>query len=792
MMYCSRCGTNNRDGSKFCNNCGAALASPSGVTCPMCGIANQVESAFCANCGARLVPLSTALDGEDTSATAPIKGLSLPAKPPAPPDAELASEAPGQEPPAEKMESKSDREPPDSQEIPDWLAQLRAAPPAEPAPAESTAPDLESMPDWIHRLQSLEPEVAPAEAPSAEETAPAEDLQPAAPSEPETASSELPVWLQQASQQAPETEEAGAAATETTAAAEEAMPAAGTEWLFDVTPEATHEAQEAPSPAEPTLESKEPSFSQLLEPGPEETTAEAAPAAEPAAEPQVADESIPDWLQELRFEAAETGETTVTPGGTAPAEQEKAETAEIAKPVELPEAPGTTAPAEAETIEAPVAEETAADELLEAPSWLTTPLDKTPVKDTGVPDWVRLASASEPAALAAQEAESTAQEGEPAPVEPAEKAEPAQTGELPDWVSVFKPAEAVPVSPLDVAGEPVETSGALAGLRGLLPLAAAIAEPHVTAAKPAPSADHREAARLFDAILAEPTGEAEPVPAKAAARTWTMRPVIYLLLALAVIVPFLLPASLAGSLLRISNTPTAGFYDVIQALPANSTILLAFDYDPSVSGEMDLLASAVVRDLIRRRIKIIALSTLETGPQIAQGVLDSAAKGKDYQYGSEYLNLGYWPGHEAGLAQLAATGLPPDKRDYVGRQALGLYPVAAGVKNLKEVALIVVLAGAEDPLKDWLEQVQAPTGVRVAAAVSAGLEPKALAYRRPGQLVAVSSGLVGAAQYEVLSNQPGRALTSVNAQSAAQLVLIFVIVLGNIVYWASRVRGQAT
>jgi class 3 adenylate cyclase len=47
-MRCSKCGSDNRQGRKFCANCGAPLA----VTCPKCGVANQSNEKFCGECGA--------------------------------------------------------------------------------------------------------------------------------------------------------------------------------------------------------------------------------------------------------------------------------------------------------------------------------------------------------------------------------------------------------------------------------------------------------------------------------------------------------------------------------------------------------------------------------------------------------------------------------------------------------------------------------------------------------------------------------------------------------------------
>ena len=49
-MTCSRCGTDNRVGAKFCVECGAALAA----ACPTCGSPVEAGAKFCPECGTRL------------------------------------------------------------------------------------------------------------------------------------------------------------------------------------------------------------------------------------------------------------------------------------------------------------------------------------------------------------------------------------------------------------------------------------------------------------------------------------------------------------------------------------------------------------------------------------------------------------------------------------------------------------------------------------------------------------------------------------------------------------------
>jgi class 3 adenylate cyclase len=58
-MRCSACGTENRASSRFCDQCGSALAS----VCPGCGASNRADARFCATCG-------LAIGGRDATAPA--------------------------------------------------------------------------------------------------------------------------------------------------------------------------------------------------------------------------------------------------------------------------------------------------------------------------------------------------------------------------------------------------------------------------------------------------------------------------------------------------------------------------------------------------------------------------------------------------------------------------------------------------------------------------------------------------------------------------------------------------
>ena len=49
-MNCTKCGAENREGAKFCNEC----AAPIEASCPKCGSKNKPSAKFCDECGMSL------------------------------------------------------------------------------------------------------------------------------------------------------------------------------------------------------------------------------------------------------------------------------------------------------------------------------------------------------------------------------------------------------------------------------------------------------------------------------------------------------------------------------------------------------------------------------------------------------------------------------------------------------------------------------------------------------------------------------------------------------------------
>jgi hypothetical protein len=299
----------------------------------------------------------------------------------------------------------------------------------------------------------------------------------------------------------------------------------------------------------------------------------------------------------------------------------------------------------------------------------------------------------------------------------------------------------------------------------------------------------KEAELFEEAIAATPLPAVEP-----AEKRWeevlakALRWFIYVLIALAVIIPLILGTHWFGSSSNPASAGTIEFYEFIETLPSGSVVLVAYDYDPATAAEMTLQAEAIVHHLMERDLKVTAISLFPTGPAIAQEMLDEAASEHGYQYGEDYINLGYLPDQPASLRAFVAS--PASGREYRQGRAIAAFPIADYVHHIQDIVLIIELAGGQDTLRWWVEQVGSLYSIPMVAGVTAGLEPNARPYHHSGQLSGLISGLPGAAEYERLTDRPGGAMDSLDSQSLAHLAIVVLIVLGNLGYVITRWRKK--
>ena len=82
--------------------------------------------------------------------------------------------------------------------------------------------------------------------------------------------------------------------------------------------------------------------------------------------------------------------------------------------------------------------------------------------------------------------------------------------------------------------------------------------------------------------------------------------------------------------------------------------------------------------------------------------------------------------------------------------------------------------------------VNAQYGVPMTCGATAVMAPKLFAYVGSKQLQGLLGGMKGAAEFEVLVGHPDQAFRGMDAQSLIHLLIIGLVLVGNIGYFASR------
>jgi len=256
---------------------------------------------------------------------------------------------------------------------------------------------------------------------------------------------------------------------------------------------------------------------------------------------------------------------------------------------------------------------------------------------------------------------------------------------------------------------------------------------------------------------------------------------VYLMVALAVIVPFIFPADFP-----ISISPEGrALFDHVEALEDGSTVMLVFDYYPSTIAECEPMTIAAFHHLFRKDCKVITLSNIPYGgPSMAERISRMMAEKYNKQYGVDFVNLGYKPNYVAvlsGMGNSIESIFPTDNSG----TPLSELPLMKSVYNYDDVDFIFEVAD-NSTANYWVSIVNAGYGVPMGCGTTAVSAPQYFAFFASGQFVGLLGGMKGAAEYEQLVGQKGTAFTGMGAQSLVHLLIIALVLIGNIGYFMTR------
>jgi hypothetical protein len=258
---------------------------------------------------------------------------------------------------------------------------------------------------------------------------------------------------------------------------------------------------------------------------------------------------------------------------------------------------------------------------------------------------------------------------------------------------------------------------------------------------------------------------------------------IFVGIALAVVIPIVTGYALPQGK---PAPPTVAVYDYIEALEPGEVVMVSFDYSPSSMPELHPQAYAVVRHILTRDLRLLSVSLNAQGTALGREVLATVGDELGAVDGVDYVHLGFKPGGSQVILGMGESieQVYPTTAD--GRKTSQLQ-VMDGVKTYADVALVVDFAAGNIPFA-WIAYARERYNQDLVAGITAVMATDLYPYLQSGQLIGLINGLKGAAEYERLidlepSEAPG--MLGMSAQSIAHLLIIVLVIVGNIAYFAS-------
>jgi len=262
------------------------------------------------------------------------------------------------------------------------------------------------------------------------------------------------------------------------------------------------------------------------------------------------------------------------------------------------------------------------------------------------------------------------------------------------------------------------------------------------------------------------------------------RRIVFVLVALAVIIPMLLSINLPVSV----SEPTQKFYDYVEALPAGSTIMVAFDYGPSSLAELNPMAKALLKQCFDRDIRVIGITLVVDAPTLAGTLIQEVAAEKGAVEGEDYVFLGFRPGAVQVILGMGTDIASVYDTDYNGT-AIGEIPMMQNITNYDQIDLLVDFASS-DTVESWIIYANVQYNQKIAAGVTGVIIAQMFPYLQTGQLVGLLSGILGAAEYENLVGVPDKGIQWINVESFVHLLIVGLVIIGNITYFIHRTREE--
>jgi hypothetical protein len=239
----------------------------------------------------------------------------------------------------------------------------------------------------------------------------------------------------------------------------------------------------------------------------------------------------------------------------------------------------------------------------------------------------------------------------------------------------------------------------------------------------------------------------------------------------------------------IPSKQSQDFYDTIAQVPSGGMVLIDGQWSPGTRGENQWQTQAVLLHVMKRHLRFAILSFDPQNNTLVQDMVNVLAPKYGYVEGRDYVNFGYRPPSVfSQTVQAMATDIPGAlKKDRHGNPLAGM-PAMKGISSIQSMGAVVEVTPAATA-ETWLGLGglrQGPRPVPFLLATTAVSAPTYYPYLDSGQIAGMLTGVKGAGDYEFLLGTSTFGTRATSALSLVYALIIGLIALGNIGYFAGR------
>jgi hypothetical protein len=284
---------------------------------------------------------------------------------------------------------------------------------------------------------------------------------------------------------------------------------------------------------------------------------------------------------------------------------------------------------------------------------------------------------------------------------------------------------------------------------------------------------------------------------------------IFLAMAVAVAAPIIY-VGITGKTFPETATPAVqGAFDAIDALPEGSKVLISFDYDPASAGELAPMSTAFVHHCALKHLRVYGMALWPTGSPLTSSTFAEVLGGDPwYRYGETYCDLGYQAGNEGVMKQMLSDVVKAFPNDTKGTPTPRV-PMMQGIQRIEDFDLLVSVSAGYPGSKEWIQYAVSSTltgkkPLKFVTGTTGVQTPQVIPYY-PVQMAGILGAIKGAAEYESLVNAEATKMAPKVAiepkyqdaqrrmapQLVAHVLMVGLIVLGNVIFFAGRRKGAS-